>query len=189
MRACREDTKTKRKRWSGQYERMLKKAVMERYNASTKESRSAWCHLLDQCVESEARVVHSVPDSFQSTELSYLFGVGEMPCMDPRNELTLHHRVAEAWDRGNIAIVPVPSETPNEVSQWKFVVVNKNIRKEVVYCWPTTWNDVDGRILQFRGENRPGKRYLYFGYLMTYFHQKRLGNMKSAYNIELRGHL
>src|SRR5699024_9442531 len=51
MRACREDTKTKRKRWSGQHERIFKKAVMERYNASIKESRSSWCHLLDQCAE------------------------------------------------------------------------------------------------------------------------------------------
>lgn len=85
MRACREDTKTKRKRWSGQHESMFKKAIIERYNASIKESRSAWCHLLDQCAESEVRVVHLIPDSFQSTELSYLFGVGEMPRMDPRN--------------------------------------------------------------------------------------------------------
>lgn len=55
--------KTKRKRWSGQHER-VKKAVMERYNASIKACPSAWCHPLDECAESEVRVVHLVLDSF-----------------------------------------------------------------------------------------------------------------------------
>lgn len=80
--------------------------------------------------------------------------------MDPRNGLSLHDRVAEALDRSDIAIIPVPSETRDGINAWKTIVINENIRKRYVICCAATWNDLDGKILKSRGDNRPARRYL-----------------------------
>jgi hypothetical protein len=39
----------------------------------------------------------------------------------------------------------------------------------------TLFQDIDGKELQFLGENRPAKRYLYFRFIITYLNAKRSG--------------
>lgn len=55
------------------------------------EDEETWCHILGY---GTARVLavkaaHIVPKSLESAELSYLFGVGEMPTMVPQNGRTI----------------------------------------------------------------------------------------------------
>lgn len=78
-----EDNATKKRR-SDFNTSTFKKHVLERYNALLEDD--AWCHVLGEWFpKKNVKVARLVPKSFESSELSYLFGVGEMPEMDPKN--------------------------------------------------------------------------------------------------------
>ena len=125
------------------------------------------------------KCAHIVPFCFDSKELSYLFGTDDAALGSSRNGLFLNKIIKAGWDNGWIAIVPDGSveATPTE---WKLVLLNESIRNNMVYRSSgkndvsiVRWNDIDGQRLRFRNENRPARRYLYFRYVMAYFHARK----------------
>lgn len=121
-------------------------------------------------LSNQAKAVHIVPKLLQSEQLSYLFGVDDVELSDPRNGLMLHNSLAEALDRGDIAIVPVPA-VDDEVTQWKLILTKEALRSKgalkfgdrIIY-----WKDLDETTLHFPNSNQPHPRYLYLRYVMTY---------------------
>ncbi|OBT73022.1 hypothetical protein VF21_07746 [Pseudogymnoascus sp. 05NY08] len=56
---------------------------------------------------------------------------------------------------------------------WRCIVVQKSKASDVLYRG-TTWNDIDGKPLEFLNSNRPARRYFYLRYVMTFLQQQRL---------------
>ena len=134
-----------------------------------------WCVVLGEWVpHSYTKCAHIVPKSFDTKELSYMFGVGDCALDSARNGLILHDKIEGAFDKGWVVFVPDGSveSTPTE---WKIVLLNNTIKDKTFYSPPNTdiiwrWRDIDGRKLTFRNTNRPARRYLYFRYTMGYMH-------------------
>ncbi len=67
----------------------FRRSVVGFYNASKlyagTTQRLTYCHLTGWHPEQDAEAAHIVPESLQSEELSYLFGVSEALLSDPRN--------------------------------------------------------------------------------------------------------
>jgi hypothetical protein len=91
-------------------------------------------------------------------------------------------RVEEAFDCGQVILVPVDTENPDfEIQDYevKLVVLDKKLLvkgKNMIWSWDQPdqktkkyfWDDVDGKPLDFReAKGRPAKRFLYFNYLHT----------------------
>lgn len=115
----------------------------------------------------------------------------------------LEKHVEIALDTGRIVIVPLPSKSGEEI-QWKCIVTQKSELKNTVYqgvLWKvsffitsgplltklTKFKDLHGKELEFKGPNRPAKRYLYFRYLITYLHWKKLGSVEFESEVAPKG--
>ncbi|PGH12241.1 hypothetical protein AJ79_04421 [Helicocarpus griseus UAMH5409] len=121
-------------------------------------------------------------------ELTHLFGVGEVVLSDPRNAVTLHKVLERGLDNGTIVIIPIPP-TNTETMKWKCVLVNEAAAKNMVLTFGDIilrWRDYDGKELQFRGDNRPARRYLYFRFIITYLHAKKDGNLSWVDKVDNR---
>ena len=63
----------------------FRKSVLEYYNALDEETSFVHCPLTGWCHPKDVKAAHLVPKSFQSEEIAYLFGAGEIALTDPRN--------------------------------------------------------------------------------------------------------
>ncbi len=151
-------------------------AVAEYLDSVKANDRTApeevFCNVLGYQVKEMVKCAHIIPFCFDSKELCYTFGTDDAALQDPRNGLFLNRVIEGAFDDGWIAIIPNGSvdQTPTE---WKLVILKDSIRNDTVYT-PlaggaiTRWRDIDRIALQFRNNNRPARRYLYFRYVMAH---------------------
>ena len=120
----------------------FRKDVIRFYRAQIGES-NLWCHLTGWHQSNMVKAAHLVPKSLSQEELSYLFGVREVP-YDARNGkylkllfslfglliyiigITLHKKIEEAMDQGIITILPVPNDIT--AARWKCVLVDESLR-------------------------------------------------------------
>lgn len=121
------------------------------------------------------KVARLVPYNIGGANCDYLFGKPDTTqghLMSPSNGLALKHYFADALDDGAIVIVPasrgdVDPET-NEKVDFEHDEEPYKIRV-LTPSWPCRYDfnlsdesNPDGRILKFRNEHRPMKRYLWF---------------------------
>lgn len=98
--------------------------------------------------------------------------------MHPRNGLILHW-VYEAWlDNTQIVIVPLnPAEFDG--MSWKVRVLDETIFQDPNCLHlrelgaPCSLEDLDGRVLSFPNENRPGASYVYFNFAISLLRRQR----------------
>ncbi|KAF3385932.1 hypothetical protein DPV78_012543 [Talaromyces pinophilus] len=161
----------------------FRNAVLEAYNASDPGNGDpvAWCHIShDWYATKLVKAAHLVPKSLTDPEIAHLFGVEEVPkdfFYDWRLGISLHQNIEQALDQGTIVIVPKP--VGNE-TRWECVLLDMSKAKRTAISLPRgdqiTWGDLHHKELEFRGENRPARRYLYFRFILTVLHAIRTGN-------------
>jgi hypothetical protein len=147
--------------------------------------KSWWCPISQDYV-STVTAAHIVPVNVGETQSGYLFGEAENPgqghLMCPSNRLILHPDFEGVSDDGRLIVVAssgtdVDPETqaeagkmfPTDSNLFKFQVLDKVPRDPEIQgrlgC--VKRQHVHGRILQFRNEKRPKKRYLFFTAVMS----------------------
>lgn len=90
------------------------------------------------------KCAHIVPFSFDTKQLPYMFGSEEAALRSPRNGLMLYGPIEEAFENGEIAIVPHGS-IDNNPTEWKVIVLHTGLLNKP--CWEnpytgakTTWS-------------------------------------------------
>ena len=72
------------------------------------------------------------------------------------------------FDEGDFVLVPVESANPGtESCEWQFVLMDEKLRKYSVGETATKYDDLDGRVLEWKNENRPTRRFLYYHFVTT----------------------
>ena len=138
-------------------------------------SRGIWCPISKGFFPEELmKTAHLVPHSIGEIGCSYLFNeestIGHL--FNPRNGLLMHSYFEKAMDKAQIAIVPVEGEVPT--SDLKVVVFDRAVlKRNHTPVFNFNWKSLDGLQLEFRNENRPGLRYLYFNFLLSIFRRRR----------------
>ena len=114
-----------------------------------------YCNVLGQYLASSEETLGIkcapiVPLSFETTQLAYMFGTEEAALRSPRNGLMLASPIEEAFDNGEIAIVPCGSLDDNP-TEWKVIVLHTGLLDKP--CWEdpstgekTMWNVSPSRI-------------------------------------------
>ncbi len=119
------------------------------------------------------KAAHIVPYSIGEGNAAYLFGLdpetGYEAMWSSRNGLILHEAVEEAMDTARMVIVP----DPTAMSELQAAVLDPELLRIPAFLKGPTFEDLDGKRLQFRTAARPGRRYLYLNTLLTLFRRKR----------------
>ncbi|KAL2417633.1 hypothetical protein ABEF95_002869 [Exophiala dermatitidis] len=123
-----------------------------------------------------------------------LFGERDEPELFlPRNGLIIHTAIEKKIDSGYYVIVPLLPEnpTPEQHHQWQTTepkeyqlrVLNPNdpYGTKIIDTDGITYNDLDGKKLEFRSDFRPRARYLYFLFCVSVLRQAWKENRE--YNI------
>ena len=139
-------------------------------------SRGLWCPISKRYSFGEQMAAaHIVPHSIGEISCSYLFNerytTGHL--FNPKNGLLIHSFFEKAIDKAQIAIVPVEGDILT--SNLKVVVLDQAIlKRNLSPAFDFDWKSLHGLQLEFRNENRPGLRYLYFNFLVSTFRRRRL---------------
>ncbi|OAP54115.1 hypothetical protein AYL99_11650 [Fonsecaea erecta] len=140
-------------------------AAIEAYGAESPSSNGTWCCITGEFMSSWTVVAgHIFPHTIRETQASYIFSEKTSPpghIMAPGNGLLMHHDLGVAFNDGLFAIVP--GQGPDELK----VVVLGDPRDEPLL------KKIDGKVLQFRNEFRPTKRYLHFTFLVSLLRLQR----------------
>ena len=161
------------------YEAEYPADVGEKTNDEDKPSTwitGVWCPISKKYYTSnDIRAAHIVPHAIGDISCAYLFGedISTGHLMNPRNGILIHDLFEQAMDKAQISIVPVNEKDP--VSSELMVVVfdRELLKRESSPLFDFDWNSLDGLVLEFKNENRPGLRYLYFNYLLTLLRRRR----------------
>lgn len=83
----------------------------------------------------------------------------------------------EPSTREYLILVPVSDREPLEL---KLVLLDERLRNTKAGYSGKTWAGIDGTVLEFKGENRPGRRYLYYHFVVSIcrasrFEESRMG--------------
>ena len=137
-----------------------KQGLVEHYNAEDPEDvERLWCPIMREYKVSEHRTAaHIVPHSIGYSNAGYLFGEpddGSSLIWSFRNGMVMSRTLKTQFDKGDFVLVPVKLRDPGtEPSEWRFVLMNETLRKYEVGETPTTYNDLDGRTLEWKNGNR-----------------------------------
>ena len=172
--------KNDQRKWSKQVQERydVVQPVQERDEVSRKKG---WCPVVRGWVhygklkaanreDLVGKTAHLVPHKLGSNTAGLIFATeGEDVIWSVSNALWLHPKVEKAFDDGKIIIVPTsPIETSNE---FKLRVIDQSLleKSNRKFGDKSQYDrtELDGRALQFRNDERPSKRFLYFHYLMV----------------------
>lgn len=121
----------------------------------------------------EMRAAHLVPHHFGYAQIGCLFGEpnnGYDHVWNIRNGLHLHRTVEEAFDKGQIIIVPC--DYSNDGQRWRLKVVDGYLLEDPMRG---PWETLHNKELDFGGAMaRPGRRYLYVHYITTLLRMYRM---------------
>lgn len=139
-----------------------------------------FCNVMGVWVASgQAKLAHIVPYSWSCRELGHMFGSDQNPLKNPRNGLSMHKNIEEAFDNCWVVVVPLGSLKPVP-TRWKLVLLNSAV-KDLLFFRDRTekkewyWRDIDGRELKFNNDNRPASRFLYLRYTLAILHAQDKG--------------
>ncbi|KAJ5799231.1 uncharacterized protein N7518_001299 [Penicillium psychrosexuale] len=112
-----------------------------------------------------------------SKEVCHLFGVSNGVLGNRRNGITLAENIELLFDRGTIAIVPMPGPMKSP-TQWRCVVLDESKKEDTIGFFDGSYmrlKDIDNKPLMFVSDNRPRERYLYFCFIIAYLNAKSRG--------------
>jgi len=143
------------------------------YNAYDPENEDyLWCPILKEYAPSGNRTAaHIVPHSIGYTNAGYLFGDrdrGSEFIWSMGNGLVMDSGLETLFDKGDFVLVPITAE-PGKPSCWRFDLMNEKLR---TYHLPSmtgarTYGELDGIELEFKNNNRPAHRFLYYHFVST----------------------
>ncbi|KAI9768930.1 MAG: hypothetical protein M1840_004526 [Geoglossum simile] len=145
------------------------------YNAYDPEDReNLWCPVLKAYGRAAYRTAAPiVPYSIGYTNAGYLFGDpsrGAEFLWSMGNALVMDRALEKQFGRGDFVLVPIPTER-GEPSRWRFILMNENLRTHklgLVSCTSyEKYGDLDGTELEFKNDNRPAHRFLYYHFVST----------------------
>lgn len=133
-----------------------------------------WCPVAKRWDSpTEMRAAHLVPHHFGYAQVGCLFGEpknGYDHVWNVRNGLHLDRAVEEAFDKGQIIIVPY--DDSNDGQRWRLQVVHRSLLENPMRG---PWGTLHNKELDFGGATaRPGRRYLYVHYITTLLRMYRM---------------
>jgi len=167
------------------HQSQFRQALIKFYNAPDPDNATVsvpddycyWCPISHQYFRSQSiTAAHIVPFAIGETNCNYLFPDDDMSptghLMHPGNGLLMHSSLEQAMDKARIAIVPADEMNPS-ARDLKVVVFDRTIIKSRDSGLGIPWAKLDGLRLEFKNDNRPRLRYLYFTFLMSLFRRRR----------------
>ena len=150
----------------------------ERYLAKPKKLQpKLWCPVTEQWHDKHGvRAAHIVPHSIGEIDIAYLFGQpadkGHSLMWGQANGIMLHNDVEEAFDAGQLVIVPDEGSDDNG---FKTILLSEELKKndDQDSGINRPWSGLHGKPLVFKTDQRPGKRFLYAHTLLTAFVRRR----------------
>ncbi|KAI4134399.1 MAG: hypothetical protein LQ347_001557 [Umbilicaria vellea] len=135
------------------------------------DKKSYWCPISKSYGNRHYRCnAHIVPFSLGTENIEYLFGEPKDTGLDivwrNENALIIDKGLETAFDKGAFVLIPILTR-PDEPTRWKTVLLDNTRRNTVFSAGPHTFNDIDGVELEFKNNNRPGRRYLYYHYCVS----------------------
>ena len=179
------DKKEKKRRTADQVDfrrRLIKyyAADKQRYTLDVEEDRKIWCPVSKKYLENTlVTAVHIVPHAIGEMNITHLFGKKNENeeaghSYSEKNGLLLDAMVEKTMAKAQIAIVPADG-AENSGKRLKVVVFDRSLLKKIpIDPDDFDWSTMDGRELEFKNDNRPDLRYLYFQFLLTLFRRRRL---------------
>lgn len=109
-----------------------------------------------------------VPHSLGFRNVGIIFGEpdnGIDLVWSARNGITMTSYLVTQFDKGDFVIVPAHTE-PGKPQDFRLVLMNQSIRDHVVGDSELKYRDLE-RPLQWKNNQRPGARFLYFHFVCT----------------------
>lgn len=165
--------------------------VIEHEEFKKGDTKESYCHLTGWWLRGEAlgregavKCAHLVPKFLFPGGARALFGSGDLDwATNPRNGITLHRATEEAMDAGRLAIIPVVVK--EGALDWKLVLADPSLKGEVALLnrsgdqslyWDDLTDDTNGaNRIKLLTANRPGRRFVYFRFVITYLKAKARG--------------
>ncbi|KAI9863080.1 MAG: hypothetical protein M1813_003900 [Trichoglossum hirsutum] len=143
------------------------------YNAYDPEDQDClWCPILKEYALSDERTAaHIVPCSIGYTNAGYLFGErdrGAEFIWNMDNGLVMASTLWKQFDKGDFVLMPITAEH-GKPSRWRFVLMNEKLRAHGISSRAgyKKYRDLDGTELEFKNDNRPAHRFLYYHFVST----------------------
>ncbi|KAH0562615.1 hypothetical protein GP486_002707 [Trichoglossum hirsutum] len=143
------------------------------YNAYDPKNQSRlWCPILKEYALSNTRTAaHIVPHSIGYAKAGYLFGErdrGAELIWSMGNGLVMSTVLGKQFDKGDFVLVPITAED-SKPSRWQFVLMNEKLRTYDIDAKTRyeKYGDLDGTELEFKNDNRPAHRFLYYHFVST----------------------
>lgn len=150
-----------------------REGIIEHYAAEDPDNDGQlWCPILREYNHSRIRTAaHIVQHSIGYSNAGYLFGEpdnGSGLIWSFRNGIVMANFLEEQFDRGDFVLVPAEQTDPGTgPTEWRFALMNEKVRKYRIGESSLTYNDLDGRILEWKNDNRPARRFLYYHFVTT----------------------
>jgi hypothetical protein len=131
-----------------------------------------WCPILKEYATPPYRTAaHIVPYSIGYDNAGYLFGEpsrGAEFIWSMSNGLIMDYALKIHFDAGDFVLVPILTEH-GKPSRWQFILMNDKLRtcKIYVHCRYKEIGELDGTELEFKNDNRPAHRFLYYHFVST----------------------
>ncbi|KAI9861263.1 MAG: hypothetical protein M1813_005436 [Trichoglossum hirsutum] len=131
-----------------------------------------WCPILKEYASPLYRTAaHIVPHSIGYSNAGYLFGDasrGSEIIWSMDNGMIMDSALEKQFDKGDFVLVPILTEH-GKPSRWQFILMNEKLRthKIEVRSRYRKIGDLDGTELEFKSDNRPAHRFLYYHFVST----------------------
>lgn len=160
---------------SGSVQNDFRRRCIDEYQ-SLGPDETVWCPVLgDFFVRQLCLAAHIIPWSLKQKTMDIIFGPESADeLFSVRNGLMLHAEVEECFDKHQIVFVPstpVPQKGP--IKEWRVRVIDQGILQATPRKPGPSWQELDGKLLQFRSSVRPAARYLYFHYVIALLRAQR----------------
>jgi hypothetical protein len=129
-----------------------------------------WCPIYrDWQPFKKIKAAHLVPFKIGYQTMGDLFGEegrGHELMWSMGNGIMMHQDFEEAYDEHTFCLLPI--EKPGQPDGWKLVLIDEEKRYQKVNGLQV-WDFYDGRELEFRNDQRPSRRFLYFHYFLCIY--------------------
>lgn len=148
--------------------------LIERYDSKDPAVEDMlWCPISRMYIASQnCTAAHIVPHSIGCSNAGHIFGEGDDGfgvIWSQRNGIMMANWFKRQFDKGDFVLVPVePINSELEPCEWRFVLMNDKLHQHRVGSSQSiTNNDLDGRLLEWKNDNRPARRFLYYHFVTT----------------------
>ena len=147
--------------------------LIECYNAEhPEEGILLWCPIMRRyIVDAAINAAQIVPHSIGYSNAGHLFGesnIGFDLIWSIRNGIIMTDALEKHFGKGDFVLVPVePADPETEPFGWRFILMNEKLRNHPVGDSSTKYDDLDGRELEWKNDNRPARRFLYYHFVTT----------------------